>query len=206
MKKYFLAVFTIVSLLSVSCEKFNFDKPDDTTNGDNPGVNQDTLYTEVKAEFIKDCTGSYLRMDGNDYKICNYENTSAYENNDVIYASIRKVKDCTNSSPDVMTCKMFHAFVANIEVRKSELLYRPTKEITVTSQKMKVVRDCSGTYIQYENADYHVCNKDLLVKYKDGDWVVASFYTLKECPEKGDQVVCMLYHENKGWVKVYDIQ
>lgn len=206
MKKYFLAVFTIVSMLSVSCEKFNFDKPDDTTNGENPSVNQDTLYTEVKAEFIKDCTGSYLRMDGNDYKICNTQNTESYEHNDVVYASIRKIKECRNSSPDVMTCKMYHAYVANIEVRKSTLLYRPTKEITITSQKLKVIKDCSGTYVQYENVDYQVCNKDILAKYKDGDWIVASFYKLKECTEKGDQVVCMLYHENKGWVKVYDIQ
>lgn len=206
MKKYFLAVFTIISLLSVSCEKFNFDKPDDTTNGENPIVNQDTLYTEVKAEFIKDCTGSYLRMDGNDYKICNTQNTESYEHNDVVYASIRKIKECRNSSPDVMTCKMYHAYVANIEVRKSTLLYRPTKEITITSQKLKVIKDCSGTYVQYENVDYQVCNKDILAKYKDGDWIVASFYKLKECTEKGDQVVCMLYHENKGWVKVYDIQ
>lgn len=206
MKKYFLAVFTIISLLSVSCEKFNFDKPDDTTNGENPSVNQDTLYTEVKAEFIKDCTGSYLRMDGNDYKICNTQNTESYEHNDVVNASIRKIKECGNSSPDVMTCKMYHAYVANIEVRKSTLLYRPTKEITITSQKLKVIKDCSGTYVQYENVDYQVCNKDILAKYKDGDWIVASFYKLKECTEKGDQVVCMLYHENKGWVKVYDIQ
>ena len=206
MKKYIFTFIAVISLTFFSCEKFNFDKPDGSGNDGNTGNGKDTVYTEVKAEFIKDCTGSYLRMDGNDYKICNTENTASYEHNDVIYASIQKVKECTATSTDIMTCKMYHAFVATIEVRKSQLLYRPTKEITVTGQKMKVVKDCSGTYIQHDNVDYQVCNKDLLAKYNDGDWLVASFYTLKDCTEKGDQAVCMLYHENKGWVKVYDIQ
>jgi len=203
-----ITLFFLTLLLLTGCKKFSIDNPVDNptdgSNGDTTSINLE--YTEVKAEFIKDCTGSYLRIDGNDYKICNFENTSAYENNDVIYASIRKVKDCSNFSPDILTCKMFHAFVATIEVKKSVLIYRPTKEVTVTSQKMKVVKDCSGVYIQWENADYHVCNKDLLAKYKDGEWILASFYTLKECPEKGEEMVCALYHENKGWVKVFDIQ
>ncbi len=206
MKIFILLLVSV--LLFVNCEKFKINQPvDDTTNNDNKDTTSQNMdYVEVKAIFIKDCTGSYLRMDNVDYKICNYESTASYQQNDVIYASIRKVKECATSSPEVMTCKMYHAYAATIEVRKSELAYRPTEETKVISQKMKVVKDCSGTYIQYENADYHVCNKDLLAKYKDGEWILASFYTLKECPEKGDEMVCMLYHENKGWVKVFDIQ
>jgi hypothetical protein len=206
MKNWFLALVTISTLFFVSCEKYNFDKPDGSGGGGNPGTGTDTVYTEVKAEFIKDCTGSYLRIDNTDYKVCNVENTANYENNDVIYASISKLAECNNVNPDQITCKMAHAFATHIKVRKSELLYRPTKELKISDQKMKVVKDCSGTYVQYENADYQVCNKDILAKYNDGDWIVASFYTLNECTEKKDEVICMLYHENKGWVKVFDIQ
>ncbi len=196
-------MLTIASFAVVSCEKFQFDKPGD--GGTTPS-DTDTVYTEVKAEFVKDCTGSYLKIDGNDYKVCNFESTANYEAGDVIYASITKLSECSTISPDQYTCKMAHAYASYIKVRKSELLYRPTKEIKITDQKLKVVKDCSGTYVQYENADYQVCNKDLLAKYNDGDWIVGSFYTLTECTEKKDEVICMLYHENKGWVKVYDIQ
>lgn len=203
MKKWIFTLLTIASFAVVSCEKFQFDKPGD---GGTTPPDTDTVYTEVKAEFVKDCTGSYLKIDGNDYKVCNFESTANYKAGDVIYASITKLSECSTISPDQYTCKMAHAYASYIKVRKSELAYRPSTDTTVTKQKMQVVKDCSGTYVKYNDADYQVCNKDVLTKLNNGDWIVASFYKLNECTEKQDDVICMLYHENKGWVKVYDVE
>ena len=199
--RLFILLLTTMLVFS-SCEKFKIKGLEDTTTDNNSGSNTKSN----KVEFVRDCTGSYIRFDAKDYKICNYQDVQKYETGDVLMVSYDSICKCENINPEQLTCKMAHMFVHQVQIKKSELLYRPTKEITISNQKMKVVKDCSGTYIQYENADYHVCNKDLLAKYKDGDWILASFYTLKECPEKGDEMVCMLYHENKGWVKVFGIQ
>ena len=196
--KLFILLFVSVFLF-VQCEKFKIENPDDTTNTE---VNDNMR----KVTFVRDCTGSYIRIDSNDYKICNYQDVQKFESGDVLKVSYDSIGKCENTNPEQLTCKMAHLYVHNIHIHKAELLYKPKKEITISNQKMKVIKDCSGTYIQYENADYQVCNKDLLAKYNDGDWIVASFYTLTECTEKGNEVVCLLYHENKGFVKVFGIQ
>lgn len=199
--RLFILLFTSLLVFS-SCEKFKIKGVEDSTTKDTSGSTTKTN----KVEFVRDCTGSYIRFDAKDYKICNYQDVQKYEAGDVIMVSYDSIGNCENSNPEQLTCKMAHMFEHNVHINKSELLYRPSKEIKITDQKMKVVKDCSGTYIQYDNVDYHVCNKDLLGNYKDGEWIVASFYTLNECTEKSDQMVCMLYHENKGWVKVYGIK
>ncbi len=196
--KQILFFFATILILS-SCNKFKFENLDDT-------LQSSEGKTAAKVEFVRDCTGSYIRIDSNDYKICNYQDVQKFESGDVLKVSYDSIGKCENTNPEQLTCKMAHLYVHNIHIHKAELLYKPKKEITISNQKMKVIIDCSGTYIQYENTDYQVCNKDLLAKYKDGDWIVASFYTLTECTEKGNEVVCLLYHENKGFVKVFGIQ
>jgi hypothetical protein len=103
---------------------------------------------------------------------------------------------------------MYHANEGWVNVIAIKLLYRPTinPDFKVEKVKMKVVIDCSGYYLQYNNEDYRVCNFDVLNDFKDGEWVIASMYQLKECIENSDKVFCKLYHPNKGVVKAYGIQ
>jgi hypothetical protein len=201
MKKLFLIAFLLItSFVFVRCEKFQFEDPNDVTD------QVDENYPSEKAEFIKDCTGSYIRIENKDYKVCYYKEVVNYKTGDVISVVYKKKKECTTISPDELTCKMAHSFEYYIEIIKTDLLYRPNDVLTITSQKMKVVKDCSGTYLRYKNEDYQVANREVLAKYNDGDWIVASFYSLSEYHGNPDEVVCALYHENKGWVKAYDIQ
>ena len=195
-----LSVIVLLVLFVTSCEKFKYEDP--TDGGSNPGTG-----TEVqKVEFVKDCTGSYIRLNAKDYKVCNFNDVSAYENGDVLYVVFEGLSECNEISPDQLTCKMAHAFEKYVSIVKSELAYRPSKEEHIVSQKMKVIKDCTGSYLQYKNEDYQVANREVLTKYNDGDWIIASFYSLSEYIGNPDEVVCAMYHANKGWVKAYDIQ
>jgi hypothetical protein len=78
------------------------------------------------------------------------------------------------------------------------------KENKVT---MTVVRDCTGTYLQKDGKDYHVCNLEKVKNFDDGAKVTASYKRLKECKGSGiDQIVCLMYHQNEGWIEVTDIK
>ena len=70
-----------------------------------------------------------------------------------------------------------------------------------------VVRDCTGTYVRFgENEDYLVCNSDLLKDYQEGDQVSVIFDYTKECPENDGKIMCMMYHENKGMIRIKSIK
>ena len=196
-------LFVIVVLLT-GCQKDVFD------NGKNDGssTGNDSTLVAQKMEFIKDCTGSYLRLDGKDYQVCNTSSTAEFLNGDVIMASFIASKECSVMDSSQLTCKMYHAKEGWINVIATKLLYRPTTkpDFKVENVKLKVIINCSGFYLQFNNEDYRVCNYDLLKDFKDGDWVIGSIYQLKDCLQNGDKVFCEMYHPNKGFVKAYDIR
>lgn len=66
-----------------------------------------------------------------------------------------------------------------------------------------VVRDCTGTYLRWQDKDYHVCNTETTDPFKNGTKVKTVFSPIKECtsPVVG-QPVCDMYHQNEGWIEV----
>lgn len=74
------------------------------------------------------------------------------------------------------------------------------KERSVTVQK-----DCTGVYLRVDGKDYHVCNDGLLEKYPSGTAVKASYKPVSDCPEQSDRIVCMMLHENEGWIEVLSV-
>ena len=72
---------------------------------------------------------------------------------------------------------------------------------------MTVVKDCTGTYLNFEGKDYHVCNPEKISSFSDGAIVKATFKKLKECDGSAkDMVVCMMMHDNEGWIDVEEIK
>ena len=69
-----------------------------------------------------------------------------------------------------------------------------------------VIRDCTGTYLRIANDDYLVCNSDILKDYQENSKVKADFSPVTNCPENEGKIVCMMYHENKGMVRINGIQ
>ncbi len=66
---------------------------------------------------IKDCTGTYLRLDGKDYHVCNLEKVSAYTNGAKIPVTFKILEDCAHSK-ETITCYMLHKNEGWIEVEK----------------------------------------------------------------------------------------
>ena len=67
---------------------------------------------------IKDCTGTYLRLDGKDYRVCNIDKTSSFTEGTKVTATYKKIKNCIGLAKDVIVCKMLHANEGWIEVEK----------------------------------------------------------------------------------------
>ena len=69
----------------------------------------------VTAEFVRDCTGSYLRIDMQDYKICNASDFDAIITGTVVEAKFEKTLQCT-ATEDKPVCLMQHEFEGWINI------------------------------------------------------------------------------------------
>ena len=66
---------------------------------------------------IKDCTGAYLRRNGIDYKVCNPEKLSSFQNEINVSASFKQLTACNGSTDHAPTCYMIHQFNSWIEIK-----------------------------------------------------------------------------------------
>lgn len=70
------------------------------------------------ATVIKDCTGTYLRLKGKDYKVCNFEKVSSLQNGTNVSVTFKKLTECDGSGNSAVTCYVFHQFDSWIEIEK----------------------------------------------------------------------------------------
>ena len=68
----------------------------------------------VKAVYIIDCTGDYLRVDGKDYYICNFERFSGILDGTEVTAFFSFVDECYVSRSD---CYLYHQVDDWIEIK-----------------------------------------------------------------------------------------
>lgn len=65
----------------------------------------------------------------------------------------------------------------------------------------KVVKDCTGIYLNIGGSDYVVCNAELILRKKDGDVVTVTYKPSKlECT--GSVPTCKTKHETAGWILI----
>ena len=57
---------------------------------------------------VHDCTGSYLRFNDKEYRVCNLESVNDFEHETIVKASFNKIDTCTGSAIDVIVCTMLH--------------------------------------------------------------------------------------------------
>lgn len=99
MKKTVL-IFTVFVLITI-CTAFTCTK----TN----------LYQVI---VVKDCTGSYLKINGKDYRVCNIEQLEGFANGDIIHAKYRTLKECSGKAVEVPVCMMYHQYEGWIQIIK----------------------------------------------------------------------------------------
>ena len=92
MKKtiYLLTFFSLLTLFA--CEK--------TSDG--------------KMTIETDCTGTYLRQDGKDYKVCNIEKVAGFSDGQTVSVTYTNIEDCNIVVGD--GCKLLHKNEGWIEV------------------------------------------------------------------------------------------
>lgn len=66
---------------------------------------------------------------------------------------------------------------------------------------MQVIKNCTGTYLRYQQKDYQVCNTSALAAYDNGNSVNASFNKISGC-DSIPPIVCLMLHANEGYVEV----
>ncbi len=78
-----------------------------------------------------------------------------------------------------------------------------TKDMTAIKD-MTVIKDCTGSYLRFNNQDYHICNMEAVESFENGTAVDASFNEIDVC--ETNWAVCYLLHPNLGWVNVTEIK
>jgi len=75
------------------------------------------------------------------------------------------------------------------------------------TEKVEVVRDCTGTYLRFDLKEYRVCNLEKVDSFPDGAMVEATFVKKNECNGSAkDAIVCAKFHQNDGWIRVDEIK
>lgn len=61
---------------------------------------------ERQMTVIRDCTGTYLRLDQKDYKVCNTAETNIFPTGTLVKASFKSIGDCSQA-PE-FDCELYH--------------------------------------------------------------------------------------------------
>jgi hypothetical protein len=77
----------------------------------------DKLNPCKNATVLKDCTGTYLRVDDKDYHVCNIEKTSAFTNGASVSVSFKKIEECNGSAAQQIVCEMLRLNDGWIEIK-----------------------------------------------------------------------------------------
>ena len=92
MKKIIFLATTITMLTFVACKK----------------VKNETM------TVVRDCTGTYLRLNEKDYNVCNLEKVLSFPDRVSVIATFKKINNCTSRA----VCHTFHENEGWIYVEK----------------------------------------------------------------------------------------
>ena len=76
----------------------------------------------------------------------------------------------------------------------------------INNRNMTVIKDCTGSYLRFNNKDYHICNFEIVDEFGDETEVKASFNKIETCSNLEGIAVCEMYHKNEGLINVTEIE
>ena len=79
------------------------------------------------------------------------------------------------------------------------------KPIRTYNSEVVVVKNCTGTYIQYKGQDYKVCNQEMLADFKNQTKIHITFRDSKLCEISKDIAMCAMYHPFVSAVEIIKI-
>ena len=94
MKGHTLASLLVIILLISACGKI-------TRNG----------------KIVRDCTGTYLKLNNKDYLICNPAIASSFADGSQVQVKFQHVSDCPNDPNQVM-CELYHHRYGFVQITK----------------------------------------------------------------------------------------
>ncbi|PCJ28861.1 MAG: hypothetical protein COA97_00555 [Flavobacteriales bacterium] len=74
----------------------------------------------------------------------------------------------------------------------------------VNNKNMTVIKDCTGSYLRFNDKDYQVCNIEVVENFDNGTEVKASFKKIDKCENNWGG--CNMLHQNEGWINVRNIK
>lgn len=72
------------------------------------------------AALVRDCTGTYLRIEGKDYQVCNLAKVAKYTDGTKVSVTYKKIDGCKGPGGDPVACYLLHPNEGWIEVEKIE--------------------------------------------------------------------------------------
>ena len=68
-----------------------------------------------------------------------------------------------------------------------------------------VIKDCTGSYVKRNNADYLICNNEVVANIEHGTEVYITYKNIKGF-KNSDEVACDMYHKTKGIIELIKIE
>jgi hypothetical protein len=73
---------------------------------------------EIVATVVRDCSGTYVRRNNVDFKVCNSVNLTRFENGQRIIAKYKEVYECADTTTK---CIWYHPYAQTVKIKKPTL-------------------------------------------------------------------------------------
>jgi hypothetical protein len=74
----------------------------------------------------------------------------------------------------------------------------------MNNKNVTVIKDCTGSYLRFNDEDYQICNIEIVANYDNGSKVESSFKKIDNC--ELNYVVCLMAHKSEGLINVTKIE
>lgn len=71
------------------------------------------------------------------------------------------------------------------------------------TQTAIVKKNCTGSYLRFEDNDFKICNPEIIGSYQGGEIVTVTIRYNDQCSY---DFACYLHHPFKGWVEILEIE
>ena len=107
----------VVIALSISCSNVpkNIAGEENSKKMDQSESKQNSVEKSFSGTIVRDCTGTYIRVEGKDYLVCNFKKIQNYKEGSKAKVSYEIPKECPEFD-GIAVCMMYHEHVGMIRI------------------------------------------------------------------------------------------